>query len=75
MDFLHCILFYAELRWFGIKSCSLGDEGLNIIATAISQLNVQVLAFENCDLTDKSSESIGRLIKVLLMIFTLQYMK
>lgn len=51
------------IRWFGIKSCPLRDDGLNILATTLSMLHIQVLAFENCDLTDNSCEAIGRLLK------------
>lgn len=51
--------------WLGIKDCSIGgDEGMRILTHYIGKLKLQVLAIEQCELTDASLVYIASILKV-----------
>lgn len=53
------------IRWLGFKSCDIGsDDGLRILTPFINKLNMQVLGFEQCELTDLSLPYIASILKV-----------
>ena len=53
------------IRWLGFKSCDIGsDDGLRILTPFINKLNMQVLGFEQCELTDQSLPYIASILKV-----------
>jgi len=57
---------YLVIRWLGFKSCDIGsDDGLRILTPFINKLNMQVLGFEQCELTDLSLPYIASILKVI----------
>jgi hypothetical protein len=63
----------SEIKWIAFKSCNLGgDDGVRAIAPFIGKLQLQVLGFESCNLTDTSLSYIASIVKVYL--FLLNYL-
>jgi hypothetical protein len=55
----------SEIKWIAFKSCNLGgDDGVRAIAPFIGKLQLQVLGFESCNLTDTSLSYIASIVKV-----------
>jgi hypothetical protein len=52
-----------ELKWFNLKSCSLGDNGLKILTPALCRLHLHVIILDEQELTDKSSEYLLSILK------------
>lgn len=65
MLFLLILTNNLVIRWLGFKSCDIGsDDGLRILTPFINKLNMQVLGFEQCELTDLSLPYIASILKV-----------
>ena len=57
--------YFIELRWLAFRKCHIqGDAGVKELTQYISQLYLQVLAFEYCELTDLSFSFIHTIVKV-----------
>lgn len=68
----YCFLLFFSLlfrvctaiTWLGFRDCVFGgDEGLRIMTHYIGKLNLQVLAIEQCQLTDASTVYIASILK------------
>lgn len=57
-------LTQSKLNVFGIKSVNLGDAGLNILAHGLSRVKMQILALEDCSLTDECLRDIAKILQV-----------
>jgi hypothetical protein len=63
--------FIAAISWLGFKDCDISaDAGLRILTHYIGQLKLQVLAVEQCGLTDASLVYIASILKVPLTLLT-----
>lgn len=62
----HTTLHLVAIHWLGFKDCNIqGDAGLRVLTHYIGQLAVQVLAIEQCGLTDASLGYIASILKVI----------
>lgn len=67
-------LRYLAITWLGFRDCIFGgDEGLRILTHYIGKLNLQVLALEQCQLTDASTVYIASILKVTIVLNLSQY--
>jgi hypothetical protein len=56
---------FSAISWLGFKDCDIqGDAGLRVLTHFIGQLKLQVLAIEQCGLTDSSLVYIASILKV-----------
>jgi hypothetical protein len=55
----------AAIRWLGFRDCDFGaDEGLRILTHYLGKLKLQVLALEQCLLTDASLPYVTSILRV-----------
>lgn len=60
----------------GFKDCDIkGDAGLRILTHYIGQLKLQVLAIEQCGLTDTSLVYIASILKVRVDMFSHPFLR
>ena len=57
---------FVEVKWIAFKSCEIGgDEGVRAISPFLGKLPLQVLSFENCNLSDPSLMYVASIVKVI----------